>query len=927
MGTDFKNGGDMESSSKKPTAPKRELELHSPEASPKRRKLVGSRRRLSQEFEIDKTSPGGSSGSDLEIQEEIIQGKPPRIVELKGADGGKVKGKNQEELADDDVLVTPPNRDGLPTPAKFSGSDQTALLKDSANTKNEYVTFPTLSSEVLTQLGTSGKVKYHITKWFVSVGDVVAPDTKLATFEVKRSREELAVYKGAIKCSHHGVLTKIIGSTEKSYLRCETLCVINYCPHDIEYNGLCVVCGKDVTLLRSEKNNKFTVVQGDSQLRHRQLKLSKRALRKVQEETVKSLIAKRKILLVLDIDQTFLQATQSSQARKVLNCGVFKSSTFSFKVSRHSSPYYFKIRPGFKKFLHSCRDLFDVRVYTMSVREYAEKVVNIVDDPIKPIIMGRIVSRDDVVEEKQYKSIERLCPCDESLVLIVDDRVDVWASKRNVIKIHKYQFWPDNVCVLNITCSLVPAKETFMVFREFLKSKLRAFNPTSIVVNKLTVTVKTKKPPGRREVERLKLRIQEMSRDNDMAFLKGAVVSLQVDVSELRRRDGDAVLPMITRVLEKIHKQFYKRYDDLVKKSSSEAVEDASSFIQDHPSLDVRIILDKIQKDVFQGLRFVFSGVYPQNTAFPEKTEIWRTAVKFGATCVKTISHGNPERVTHCIAKRPGTHKVKTAWRAAGCKVVHENWFWNSVTHYMPADLALFQLLKSPNNKGRLTLNGSSGSRRKDLVLRRKRPRPTVLGSKDNTPPVKFMIEEPEVLRPVRRVNDEYILEVCTKEGLKENKDIRGMQKSSKFYGFFKNSVVYTKFGKSRVLKVIEKEDKIVVRFTDWCGKGYLTNITALFTEDALIRLAAESSNVCKKRRKVYKNVGRPPVWTPRARRRPAVSRNKFVLKLERLLADVTPQHEKRKKSSMRKDGDSGSKSAELDLDLKEIEKLFEEQG
>jgi len=228
------------------------------------------------------------------------------------------------------------------------------------------------------------------------------------------------------------------------------------------------------------------------------------------------------------------------------------------------------------------------------------------------------------------------------------------------------------VCVLNITCSSVPAKKSFMVFREFLKSKLRALNPSSIVVNKLTVTIKTKIPPSRIEVEQLKLRIQEMSRDKDMAFLKGAVVSLEVDVDELQRRDGDAVLPVITRVLETIHKQFYKRYDDLVKKSSTEAVKDTSSFIEDHPSLDVRIILDKLQKDVFQGFRFVFSGVYPQNTAFPEKTEIWRTAVKFGATCVRSISHGNPEGVTHCIAKLPDTHKVKTAWRAAECKVVHE---------------------------------------------------------------------------------------------------------------------------------------------------------------------------------------------------------------------------------------------------------------
>jgi len=250
------------------------------------------------------------------------------------------------------------------------------------------------------------------------------------------------------------------------------------------------------------------------------------------------------------------------------------------------------------------------------------------------------------------------------------------------------------------------------------------------------------------------------------------------------------------------------------------------------------------------------------------------------------------------------------------------------VTSYSPADQALFQLLKSPSNKETLKLNESSESRRKDLVLRQKRPRLIMLGRDDNTPPVKFMIEEPEVLRPVRRVNNEYILEVCTKEELKKNRPMRGKQKSSKFYGIFENSLVYTKFGKSRVLKVIEKQDKIVVWFTEWYGKGYLTNITALLTEDRLIRtrLDAECSNGCKKKRKVYKNVGRPPIWTPRIRRRPAANRNKFVFALERLLADVTPQQEERKKRSIKKNDDSTSISAELDLDLKEIEKLFETQ-
>lgn len=101
--------------------------------------------------------------------------------------------------------------------------------------------------------------------------------------------------------------------------------------------------------------------------------------------------------------------------------------------------YYIKLRPGTREFLKKLTSLYELHIYTMGTRNYANAVAAIID-PKGEIFRERILSRDESGSFTQ-KSIQRLFPCDQSMVVVIDDRADVWAFSPNLIKIRPYEFF------------------------------------------------------------------------------------------------------------------------------------------------------------------------------------------------------------------------------------------------------------------------------------------------------------------------------------------------------------------------------------------------------------------------------------------------------------------------------------------------------
>jgi len=86
----------------------------------------------------------------------------------------------------------------------------------------------------------------------------------------------------------------------------------------------------------------------------------------------------------------------------------------------------------------------------MGTRAYAEEVCAAID-PDGTAFSGRLLSRDEsgsrslalILFESSLmwfsgltqKSLQRLFPCDTSMVVIIDDRADVWEWSPNLVKV------------------------------------------------------------------------------------------------------------------------------------------------------------------------------------------------------------------------------------------------------------------------------------------------------------------------------------------------------------------------------------------------------------------------------------------------------------------------------------------------------------
>ena len=90
-----------------------------------------------------------------------------------------------------------------------------------------------------------------------------------------------------------------------------------------------------------------------------------------------------------------------------------------------------------------------MHVYTMGTRTYANAICKVID-PGGKIFGDRILSRDESGSEFSWrlwgslqkliidftsKNLKRLFPTDQSMVVVIDDRQDVWGDCPNLLKV------------------------------------------------------------------------------------------------------------------------------------------------------------------------------------------------------------------------------------------------------------------------------------------------------------------------------------------------------------------------------------------------------------------------------------------------------------------------------------------------------------
>lgn len=124
---------------------------------------------------------------------------------------------------------------------------------------------------------------------------------------------------------------------------------------------------------------------------------------------------------------------------------------------RRQVSYYIKLRPGLARFLENISKMYEMHIYTMATRSYADNVARIID-PDEKLFGDRILSRSDTPGEEHRKNIHKLFPVDNRMVVIIDDRADVWAWSKYLLRVKPFNFF---IGIGDINSSFLPKQEDY----------------------------------------------------------------------------------------------------------------------------------------------------------------------------------------------------------------------------------------------------------------------------------------------------------------------------------------------------------------------------------------------------------------------------------------------------------------------------------
>lgn len=494
------------------------------------------------------------------------------------------------------------------------------------------------------------------------------------------------------------------------------------CTHELQFNGLCALCGKDMTEVKwaSEQRDSdrapINMIHDETRLT-----VSKSAAAKAEADLQQRLLSTRKLSLVVDLDQTIIHAciepTVGEWQQDPENPN-YESVKDVKKFQLEDGPrglasgcwYYIKLRPGLVDFLKNINTMYELHVYTMGTRAYAEHIAEIVD-PGKTLFANRVISRDEN-GNMIAKSLQRLFPVSTNMVVIIDDRADVWPYNRpNLIKVNPYDFFkgigdinssflpkrqdivPAATPTPPVNGSAPPAAKNGQVNGAAKVSALESL--ASIGGGENPALLKKQTEEQERELEQqlkdrpLQHLQEQLDKEDEEATQKTEVNGEEPSSSPPAHRhqlllDDDEELFHIEKHLTNVHNLFYKEFDAMREEAGSKS---------DSPVPDVGEVMDRIKSKVFAGLTIVTSGIVPLGIDV-ERSEIGLQAKTFGARLQNKIS----KSVTHLVisSDRPRTQKVRQAVMYPNIKIVNQNWLADCLGQWRRLDEAPYLVRAHP---------------------------------------------------------------------------------------------------------------------------------------------------------------------------------------------------------------------------------------
>jgi len=167
-----------------------------------------------------------------------------------------------------------------------------------------------------------------------------------------------------------------------------------------------------------------------------ELKVSSDEALSLGREDEKRLLADRRLVLLVDLDQTLIHTTNEDVPAKL------RSSLHHFQLYGPQSPWYHtRIRPRTAQFLENIAKYYELHICTFGARLYAHTIAKFLDKDSK-YFSHRILSRDECFDNRsKTANLSSLFPCGDHMVCIIDDREDVWNYAPNLVHVKPYIFF------------------------------------------------------------------------------------------------------------------------------------------------------------------------------------------------------------------------------------------------------------------------------------------------------------------------------------------------------------------------------------------------------------------------------------------------------------------------------------------------------
>ena len=137
------------------------------------------------------------------------------------------------------------------------------------------------------------------------------------------------------------------------------------CSHDVVMKDLCAACGVD---LRKEGTKKVKEHQDDSKWAHKnaaanlqavhnipELLISSNEADKVAQDEIRRLHRTRKLVLLVDLDQTIIHTTQHRPKKLTKN-------TISFQLTENEPWLWTRLRPNCCEFIRGMSTLYEMHI-------------------------------------------------------------------------------------------------------------------------------------------------------------------------------------------------------------------------------------------------------------------------------------------------------------------------------------------------------------------------------------------------------------------------------------------------------------------------------------------------------------------------------------------------------------------------------------